>query len=139
MDFFPGFGRIGVGNAAFHPILLVHEHHRTQCVIGLVTQRFQYPHRLDGLHAARTVVVRALGEVPRIEVTTYGNVPYSEALNIESAFPKYDDANAIYLDLIKRLTDASAALNPAAGGFGDADVLYGSNINRWKKLANTSS
>ncbi len=70
-------------------------------------------------------------------VTTYGNVPYSEALNIESAFPKYDDANTIYLDLIKRLTDASAALNPAAGGFGDADVLYGSNINRWKKLANT--
>src|SRR5215470_5258605 len=36
-------------------------------------------------------------------VTTYGNIPYSEALNINNTFPKYDDAKTIYNDLLTRM------------------------------------
>ena len=39
-----------------------------------------------------------------ILVDTFGNVPYSEALDIEAhPLPKYDDAMTIYKDLISRL------------------------------------
>ena len=70
-------------------------------------------------------------------VTTYGNIPYSEALNIENAFPKYDDAKTIYYDLLTRLDADIAALDPAAKSLGNADIIYNGDVNRWKKFANT--
>ena len=36
-------------------------------------------------------------------VTTYGDIPYSEALDMNDPFPKYDDAKTIYGDLLERL------------------------------------
>src|SRR4051794_2671674 len=33
-------------------------------------------------------------------VTTFGNIPYSEALNIDQIQPKYDDAATVYADLL---------------------------------------
>src|SRR5215471_8864934 len=35
-------------------------------------------------------------------VTTYGNIPYSQALDINKPFPVYDDAKTVYYDLINR-------------------------------------
>ena len=70
-------------------------------------------------------------------VTTYGNVPYSEALDIDKPFPKYDDAKTIYNDLLTRMDAAIANLNTSSGSFGSADILYGGNVAAWKKFANS--
>ena len=71
-------------------------------------------------------------------VTTFGNVPYSQAFNINTTlFPKYDDAATIYADLLKRLDADIANLDPSAGSFGSADMIYGGDAAAWKKFGNT--
>jgi hypothetical protein len=70
-------------------------------------------------------------------VTTYGDIPYSEALDIDKPFPKYDDAKTIYNDLLARLDGAIGDLNTSAGSFGSADLIYGGNVAAWKKFANS--
>jgi len=71
-------------------------------------------------------------------VTTFGNVPYSQAFNGNvTLFPKYDDASTIYTDLLKRLDADIANLDPSAGSFGTADMIYGGDAGSWKKFANT--
>ena len=70
-------------------------------------------------------------------VTTYGNIPYSEALNIDNTFPKYDDAKTIYNDLLTRLDADIAALSTSAGSYAAADIIYGGNVAAWKKFANS--
>lgn len=70
-------------------------------------------------------------------VNTFGNVPYTDAMNIELNFPKFDDAKTIYNNLLTRLDASIAALNTAAAGFGSADVIYDGNIAKWKKFANS--
>lgn len=71
-------------------------------------------------------------------VTTFGNVPYSQAFNINvTLFPKYDDAATIYADLLKRLDADIANLDPSAGSLGTADKIYGGDPASWKRFANT--
>jgi len=70
-------------------------------------------------------------------VTTYGNIPYSEALDHNKPFPKYDDARTVYNDLLARLDADIAALNTNAASFGNADIVYGGNVANWKKFANS--
>jgi hypothetical protein len=70
-------------------------------------------------------------------VTTYGDIPYSEALDIDKPFPKYDNAATIYSNLLTRLDAAIGNLNAAHESFGDADVIYGGNVAAWKKFANS--
>jgi hypothetical protein len=70
-------------------------------------------------------------------VNTFGNVPYSQALNRTIPFPAYDDAKAIEYDLLHRLDTAIAGLNTAYGSLGEADQLYGGNTSQWKKFAAT--
>jgi hypothetical protein len=70
-------------------------------------------------------------------VTTYGNIPYTQALKIDNPFPAYDEAATIYSDLLTRLDAAIGKLNTAADGFGDADIIYGGDIGAWKKFANS--
>lgn len=70
-------------------------------------------------------------------VTTFGDVPYTEALNIDVTLPKYDDQATIYMDLLSRLDNAIGQLNAGAGGIGGADLIYGGDVAAWKKFANT--
>jgi hypothetical protein len=70
-------------------------------------------------------------------VTTFGNVPYSQALNINNAFPKYDDQKTVYYDLLTRLDADIAALNTSAESFGSADIIYNGDVAKWKKFANS--
>jgi hypothetical protein len=72
----------------------------------------------------------------QVLVDAFGNVPYTEALmGSANSRPKYDDAYAIYKDLITRLNAAIAAMNTANGSFGSADVMYGGNVTKWKQFA----
>jgi hypothetical protein len=68
-------------------------------------------------------------------VTTYGNIPYTEALNIDNPFPKYDDQPAIFADLLKRLDADITALDPKEESMGAADIVYGGDAAKWKKFA----
>jgi hypothetical protein len=71
-------------------------------------------------------------------VDTFGDVPYSESLDIEAhPLPKYDDAKTIYKALITRLTEDNNLLTAGDDSFGDADLIYGGNAASWKKFANS--
>lgn len=72
-----------------------------------------------------------------ILVETFGNVPYSQALNLNYKTPKYDDGLTIYKDLIVRLNKAIAKLNTAGKSFGGNDRIYGGDVTKWIKFANT--
>lgn len=69
-------------------------------------------------------------------VDTFGDIPYSEALmGAENTTPAYDDAATIYADLIAKIKAAYDSLDPSSGGFADQDIVYGDNVEAWKKLA----
>lgn len=70
-------------------------------------------------------------------VNTFGDVPYTQALQDPILFPKYDDAKTIYYDLLSRLDTDIAALDASAESFKNADLLYGGDIEKWKKFANS--
>lgn len=70
-------------------------------------------------------------------VDTFGNIPYTDALDATKPQPKYDDAAAIYLDLFTRLNAAIAAMNTGSTGLGSADIIYGGNMTSWKRFANS--
>jgi hypothetical protein len=67
---------------------------------------------------------------------TYGDIPYFDGGKgyTEGVFyPAYDPQEAIYEDIIQELGQASTALD-ASGKIETADVLYGGNIDQWKKF-----
>ena len=70
---------------------------------------------------------------------SYGDIPYSQAgLGYISTniLPKYDTQQSIYDDLIKELTEATAALDatkPTEAG----EVAYGGDIAKWKRAGNS--
>ena len=71
---------------------------------------------------------------------TYGDVPYSEScLPQEQAIynPKYDTQQSIYQDLFKELKEAAAQLDESKESYGSADLIYGGNVAKWRKLANS--
>jgi hypothetical protein len=73
-----------------------------------------------------------------ILVNTFGDIPYTEALDYNNLFPKYDDAKTIYTDLLARLDADITALNPAEKGFDAAqDIVYGGSVAAWAKFANS--
>ena len=65
----------------------------------------------------------------------WGDVPYSEALKgIEFATPKYDSQEDIYKGIIQGLKEAVTEFDnsPITG-----DVIFGGNIDLWKRTANS--
>ena len=73
-----------------------------------------------------------------ILVNTFGNIPFTTALDAAILFPTYDDAATIYNTLLTRLDADIAALDPAAGTFHEgADLIYNGDIDKWKKFANS--
>lgn len=73
-----------------------------------------------------------------ILVNTFGNIPYTQALDPNNLSPAYDDAKTIYTDLLKRLTDDISKLNASSSGFAAADdLIYAGNVAKWIKFANT--
>ena len=69
----------------------------------------------------------------QVLVDSFGDIPYSQALNtVEYPLPAYDDATAIYEDLIARLDAALSNLNGT--GF-ETDNLYFGDVSGWEKFA----
>jgi len=66
----------------------------------------------------------------------YGDIPYFEGgagYSDQIFFPKYDAQKDIYDDIIKELSEASAALS-ASGRIEGGDLLYAGDIAKWKKF-----
>lgn len=72
----------------------------------------------------------------------WGDVPYSQALAGDSTAanftPAYDRQQEIYAGLLGTLNQAVVDMNSATGAtLGSSDPIYGGNIDRWMKLANS--
>ena len=68
----------------------------------------------------------------------YGDIPYSEALQLESNIltPKYDPQQDVYKGLLadlKRANDLISTSGPAVNG----DVIYEGDMEKWQKFANS--
>ena len=66
----------------------------------------------------------------------WGDVPYFNALKGKENFsPAYDRQKDIYYDLMKELKEAAAQIDNGNGVTGD--IMYGGNMNNWKRFANS--
>ncbi len=90
--------------------------------------------------------VAALGRIMQswtfsIVTDLWGDVGYSDALqglrNPENMTPAYDPQQAIYAGMLEELKRASAGLDPDAPAFGAADLIYGGDVARWHRFANS--
>lgn len=75
-------------------------------------------------------------------VDAFGDVPYSEALSAEgdspNLAPKYDDAKAIYSNLIERTKTAVSGLSGSGSGYTSSDdLIFSGSIPNWKKFGNS--
>lgn len=69
----------------------------------------------------------------------YGDVPYVEAgqgYYTGVITPKYDKQEDIYTDLLKEVSEATAALDPAAD-ISANDVFFKGNIEQWQRFGNS--
>lgn len=67
----------------------------------------------------------------------YGDVPYKQTAQIEQFLtPEYEPQRDVYLGLLAELKTAAGLINttgnPIAG-----DLMYGGNMSKWKKFANS--
>ena len=69
-------------------------------------------------------------------VESFGDIPYSQALDVDIISPAFDQDEAIYADLIARLTAAIGNLNEAQGAW-DQDIVYDGNVSSWKKFGSS--
>lgn len=67
---------------------------------------------------------------------TWGDVPFSEALNEQIITPKYDAQSSIYPALIEQLKTAANMLDANAASF-KGDLIYFGDTNKWIKFANS--
>ena len=95
-------------------------------------------------HQGLAIVIRA-NVFARIS-DTFGDAPYTAALNAdkggqEDLFPKYDSQETIYKGIIEELKQANTILSKSVGDYKDisksADVIYGGDPAKWRKLANS--
>lgn len=70
-------------------------------------------------------------------ISTFGNVPYTEATNIDNIQPKYDDATGIFTAIATKLEAALSALDPNEEAYGASDVLLKGDIDRWITFGNS--
>lgn len=74
-------------------------------------------------------------------VETFGDMPYTHALDYKNPSPVYDDGLTIYKDLIARLDAAIAKMDPATAGMSAGyDNIYGGTAAgtvKWIKFGNS--
>ncbi|WP_421810963.1 SusD/RagB family nutrient-binding outer membrane lipoprotein [Flagellimonas sp.] len=70
-------------------------------------------------------------------VDTFGNIPYSQALDGENLTPAYDDALEVYKDLLSRIDNAISSLDTGFESFGTADLMYSGDVDKWLRFGNS--
>jgi hypothetical protein len=70
----------------------------------------------------------------------YGDIPYSEAGKgfIEGIIaPKYDTQEFIYNDMLTEISQAVESFDASKPTFGSADIVFGGDIDKWRKFGNS--
>ncbi|HYG38427.1 MAG TPA: SusD/RagB family nutrient-binding outer membrane lipoprotein, partial [Cytophagales bacterium] len=70
----------------------------------------------------------------------YGDIPYFEAgqgFYKQIFTPKYDKQEDIYADMLKELSEATAALPAETDASFSGDLMYGGDLSKWKKFGNS--
>lgn len=70
-------------------------------------------------------------------LTSFGDIPYSEALDIENLQPTYDNAAQVFDQISTRLDAALSSLNIAAGSYGSADFILNGDVQGWIRFGNS--
>ncbi|SFB76058.1 Starch-binding associating with outer membrane [Flagellimonas taeanensis] len=69
-------------------------------------------------------------------VESFGDIPYSQALDYDNISPAYDADEVIYEDLISRLTTAINTLDEGQASWSQ-DILYNGDVTGWKKFGSS--
>ncbi|MEO6000501.1 MAG: SusD/RagB family nutrient-binding outer membrane lipoprotein [Chitinophagaceae bacterium] len=105
-------------------------------LVNLVAQSKVDPKNINILSISRILKVLQMSLITDL----YGDVPYSEAGQgfLATNFqPKYDAQKDIYADMLKELSEAGAALSATAYAPKTGDFIYGGDVAKWKKFANS--
>lgn len=70
-------------------------------------------------------------------VGIYGPIPYTKAMTTNSPVIDFDDENAVYSSLLERLKKAAENLKMTGGDVYAPDVVFGGDLLKWKKFANS--
>lgn len=73
----------------------------------------------------------------QVLVDSFGDIPYTDALDTNIKLPTYEDDTAIYPKLIIRLNAALAQLDDSGSSFDTGEYLYEGDIMQWKLFANS--
>ncbi|MCB0628525.1 MAG: SusD/RagB family nutrient-binding outer membrane lipoprotein [Saprospiraceae bacterium] len=101
----------------------------------LIAQVQDQPERSNLMHMARIIQAYAF----MVLTDTYGDIPYfdgGKGFTDQVVFPAYDAQENIYSDIIQELQSAVAGLS-ASGSTEASEVLYGGDIDKWKRLGNS--
>src|ERR1044072_8664949 len=70
-------------------------------------------------------------------ITTFGDVPYADALLVDSVLqPKYDDDASIFDAIATRLDNALNNLDVSEDGYENPDIILNGDIERWITFGN---
>ena len=71
----------------------------------------------------------------------YGDIPYTQAgyglQNTENWFPAYQSQQEVYSAIVADVKAGRDKLSASADALGLQDVIYGGDVSKWKKFANT--
>lgn len=69
----------------------------------------------------------------------WGDIPFSEALNVANVTPVYESSTAVYQGAIAMIDEGLALLNQTTSTLRPAgdDLIYNGNLDRWRRFANT--
>lgn len=67
----------------------------------------------------------------------WGDIPYSEANDPDILTPKLDTQEEVYTRVLALLDEGIALLAGTGAGPGSADLIYGGNVDRWRRAAYT--
>src|SRR5205085_3843430 len=73
---------------------------------------------------------------------SFGDIPWSQALKADSGVfaPSYDTQQAVYTAMFAQLTKAATDMAASVAGeptLSSADPIYGGDLGKWEKFANT--
>ncbi len=73
---------------------------------------------------------------------TYGDIPFTQATQgVQNVIlqPKYDTQESIYTQLFDDLKNATAQLSsdPSKDNYGSTDLIFGGDVDSWKRFANS--
>lgn len=105
-------------------------------IVDLIERTQNDPSKVNYLSLGRILKVYLFHSL----TDSYGDIPYFEAIKGYSSginTPKYDPQQQIYTDMLKELSEATAALTASSATPGNADIVYKGDITKWKKFANS--